>query len=648
MLSPSATRPALAHMRTSPELVGRHSDPQTNDEELFSGHKSNAQQLLDTLNERSSNEYKTVVFKTSVKPNPNYQNRVSFDTVDTQVNEDPLLDFSDDDYYSPPRRMLNDMDIRGRGRDRELFPMRSPGTSPAASPTRMLSPVGMDMSALFQSFIKYPTTPIITRRGCTFTKMHKHFEDLYLGKLLNKGLWAALPGRVILIYISGRQHTWVAMDWVLRSFIEHGDTVIIVSAIKHTFGANNRRRRLLMSHSRVRQDPARLRMRERSRPEYVKQVASNVMKYAMKMVNPTVIAKITVEICEGTTKEVLKDMYRLYEPNLVSTASKVNLRNSAPLKSWHSSRLSDRLVKNFPLPVIVVPALNMGHFERILKEEIEGVLPAATSMSASTSESKASQLSETSQLSVMKVVHSQENEDSDEESHSDGSLHSVASETSVTSSAATYDSFEEIAELYNEYRFNVRRDLNKLTKKPCDENYFANFVRAISDQSLLFCEDLRGVDPDFRGQGAKLARVITGSNSFGAVPYKTKSLLPPVETSKDHPPSPGISIADLKRSLKANAMSHDASKGPSITVDPPSRGVSPTSSPRPSALTFSVQEKPSRRKNTAPLKKYLSSEETSDNKVRIEPSMSHPDIRTVMVGEPEKKKKKKFWKLFKV
>lgn len=631
-------------------------DPETNDEETLTGHKSSAKHLLDKLNERSSNEYKTVVFKTSVKPNPNYKNRVSFDTVDIQEAEDPMLDFSDDDYYSPVRRMLNDLDIRGRGRDRELFPMRSPGASPAASPTRMLSPIGMDMSALFQSFIKYPTTPIITRRGCTFTKMHKHFEDLYLGKLLNKRLWAMLPGRVILIYISGRKHTWVAMDWVLRSFIEHGDTVIIVSAINHSFGASTRRRRLLMSHSRVQPDSARMRMRERSRPEYVKQVASNVMKYAMKVVNPSVIAKITVEICEGTTKEVLKDMYRLYQPNLVSTASKVNLRNSAPLKSWHSSRLSDRLVKNFPLPVIVVPALNMGHFERALKKEIESVLPAllsSTSMSASTSGSKASELSETSelsdtsQLSIMKVVHSQEDEHGDEESHSDGSLHSVTSESSVTSSTGSYDSFEEIAELYNEYRFNVRRDLNKLTKKPCDEDYFANFVRAISDQSLLFCEDLRGVDPDFRGQGAKLARVITGSNSFGAVPYKTKSLLPPVEAPKEHAASPGISIADLKRSLKTNAMkSHNASNGPSITVDPPSAGVSPTSSPRPSALTFSDQEKPPRRKSTIPLKKYLSNDERSDNKVMIEPSKSHPNIRSVMVGELEKKKKKKFWKLF--
>lgn len=670
-LAPSAMRPNFAHMATAPELsVHSPSDSQYDDRTL-TGHRSSAKDLLEALNERSNDEYKTVVFRTSAKSNPDYQNRVSFDTVETQLGEDPLLDFSDEDYYSPPRRMLNDMDlrrllneldIRGRGRENDLLPMRSPGTSPATSPTRMLSPIcGMDMVRLFQNAIKYPTTPIITRRGCTFTKMHNQFEDLYLGKLLHKGLCPVLPGRVILVYISGRKHTWVAMDWILRSFIEHGDTVIIVSAINYSLDAKTRMIMRPLSPSHVQQDPVKKRIRERCRPEYVKQVAANVMRYAMKMVNPKIIAKITVEICEGPTKGVLKDMCSLYEPNLVATASKVNARKSAPLKSWNSSRLSDRLVKNFPLPVIVVPALNMGHYENFVKNDIERSLPAMlTTMSESTSKTsdKSNELAETSLLSIMKVVHSQDTDHSDDEdsveshsddSHTEDSLHSEAMESDTSS--ASFDSFEEIADLYNEYRHNVCRDIRKLTKESCDEQYFANFVRAISDHSLLFCEDLRGVDPDFRGQGAKLARVITGSNSFGAVPFKTKSLLAPVETSTLRASNqPGISISELKRSLKLNAMKHDeGTTGPSITVDPPSATVSPTSTPKPTALTFSEQEKPARRKSTVPLKKYLSYEETSGNKVNIEPSKSHPDIRMVMTTDSEKKKKKKkFWGLFKV
>ena len=39
----------------------------------------------------------------------------------------------------------------------------------------------------------------------------------------------------------------------------------------------------------------------------------------MKVINPKIIARITVELVEGDTKEVLQDMYRLYEPNLVCT-----------------------------------------------------------------------------------------------------------------------------------------------------------------------------------------------------------------------------------------------------------------------------------------------------------------------------------------
>ncbi|SGZ54855.1 CIC11C00000002519 [Sungouiella intermedia] len=665
-LKPSLIRPAFPHMSTSPDLVGfrTNSGPQydTIDNRL-PGDKSSAKELLDFLNERSNDEYKTVVFRTTARNNAHYQNRVSFDTVGTQIAEDPTLDFSDDDYYSPPRRMLNDMDYRGRGRDRDLLPIRSPGTSPGASPTRMLSPIrGMDMSRLFQNAVLYPTTPIITRRGCTFTKMHRHFEDLYLGKLLHKGLCPVLPGRVILVYISGRQHTWVAMDWILRSFIEHGDTVIIVSAVKQPPGPKNKMNKFLMSPTHVNRDPAKLklreRFRERSRPEYIKQVAANVMSYAMKVVNPGIIAKITVEVCEGTTKDVLKDMYKLYEPNVVSTASKVNVRNSAPLKSWNSSRLSDRLVKNFPLPVIVVPALNMGHFERILKDEVEGIAPGmlnSTSMTASTSNNskKTVELPKPADLPLMKITDSQNQNVSDEESLSDGSLHSEGSGGSV-STTESYDSFVEIAELYDGYRDKLHNELRLLASNTRDDQYFANFLRSISDKSLEFCEDLRGVDPDFRGQGAKLARAITGSNSFGAVPYKTKSLLAPVEAPKPLPGNSGaISIADLKRSLKLNAMKSDEGvhNGPSILVDPPSGTTSPTSeTPKHSALTFSEVEKPSRRTKSSvtPLKKFLSHDDTTNSKVKLEPSKSHPDIRTVALADSDKKKKKKkkFWKLF--
>ena len=51
-------------------------------------------------------------------------------------------------------------------------------------------------------------------------------------------------------------------------------------------------------------------------------------------------------------------------------------------------------------------------------------------------------------------------------------------------------------------------------------------VKLISDESVELCEEIISIQPNFIGNGAKLAREITGSNSFGNV-HKTKSMLEP-------------------------------------------------------------------------------------------------------------------------
>lgn len=642
-------------MATSPDLVGYRSVlgpeaaesglPRRNSVTPPDMAKKSAKELLDHVSARLNDAYRAVhLLPTAQTPlgKHAYQQRVSFDTINLQyADDDPLLELSDDEFpYPHRRRFLNENDLRGRGRDRDFLSAKSPPHSPSASPTRLLSPIrGMDMAAFFaRNQVRYPTTPIVTRRGCTLTRLHKKFEPLYLGQLLKKGLCPVLPGRVILIYISGRTHTWVALDWVLRKFVQHGDTVIIVASLPHALGPPATRLSQYPSPQRYTPVTDRVRQRQRNRPEFIKQVTANVMDYALTVVNPNTIVKITVEIAEGKTKDVLKDMYKLYEPNIVVTGSKVNSRNSAPLKLWLSLRLSDRLVKNFPLPVIVVPALNMSHFEEELSERISGDM----SLSSSKATGLSSALSSNS--SSPKAVDNADNESlSDELVRSDSS---ADSESSVES----YTSFEEIAELYNEYRDDLHDKLDRLRQEQYDENYFSNFAKTISDRSLAFCEELRLVDPDFRGNGALLARAITGSNSFGAVPYKTKSLLAPVE--KPVSPTtlnPAMSYSEVKRNLKLNAEKARQSN-PSIQISLVSPSVSPTSTPKPTALKFADDKKPKRekREKTTPLKKYLSHDESLSRKVEIQPSKSHPDIRTVLGDAQEKKKKKskKFWKLF--
>ncbi|KAJ8140819.1 hypothetical protein OY671_005998 [Metschnikowia pulcherrima] len=652
-------RPQVQHGATSPDLAGYlHVDDPTlentdgGSEQPESavnsapGHDgpTPAQLLLQQLTTRQNDDYRHIRFESGREnPGRKYEQRVSFDTINIRAAEDPSLDFLDDESkaeFLATRRRLSaeSMDGRGRGSDRDYLSLRSPGTSPNGSPTRVLSPLrGKDVSVLFQrGHLPYPTTPILTRKCCTLTRIHKDFEDLYLGNLASKGLWPTLRGRVIMVYVSGRKHTWVAMDWILCNFVQHGDTVVIVSSIPHALGASGSRFTHYPPPHAYPPKTEKVRQRQRNRPEYIKQIAANVMAYALSVVNRNAIVKLTVEIAEGKTKDVLKDMYKLYEPNLVVAGSKSSVKNSAPLKSWTSSRLSDRLVKLFPLPVIVVPAPNLGPFERRL-----GMAVANKSSSESSGLSQEGSERDFSSSLASPARINPSSEDSDTESISDRSLRSESS-TDSEGSSNSYSSFDEIADLYNEYKSDMNARLDKLKAEKLDESYFANFIKTISDSSLQFCRDLKDVDPDFRGLGAKLAREITGSNSFGAVPYKTKSLLPPVEKAMSMSSGSGISYSELKRNLKMNAQ--QVSQGPSIKIDPP---ASPLKAPKASALKFAEGEKPSRRMKTSKLQKFLSHEDSSTRKINLEPSKSQPDLTQVFDSEDKKKKKrKKFWKLF--
>lgn len=628
--------------------------------------KQESKELLEALNERLNQVYRDITFPFALTSNRNYHQRVSFDTINIQYADNP-----EDDRYLSPRRLLDTGDFlgdilsRGRGLERDAT------HSPSTSPNRMLSPLrSMDMSAFFaRNQIAYPTTPIITRRGCTFTRLHKDFEDLYLGKLKSRGLAPVLPRRVILVYISGRKHTWVALDWVLRSFIEQGDTVIVVAALNHSLGRAVGRYSNYQSPQRYQPKTLRVRFRQRTLPEFIKTIAADVMKYCLSVVNPNIVAKITVEISEGTTKDVLKDMYKLYEPNIVSTGSKNNIRNSAPLKSWNSSRLSDRLVKNFPLPVLVVPAPNMAPFERQLRHVVakehhvlnldsldlskSNIPDSLADLAESQGDAQAPQ--EVSQTDEPSEQETEEKENIQSQLHemrslSDESLHSELSDAGSMSSSDSYNSYEEIADLYEDYRNSVHAKLRQLREEKVDQRYFANFAKAISDKSLQFCEDLSGVNPNFKGQGAVLARAITGSNSFGAVPYKTKSMLAPVEPVVLHKVNTGaISYDELKRNLKKSAPKKPGDF-PQITVNLPSPvSSSPPETPKLLTLKFLEGEKPSRRKLRTHLKKYLSHDESASPRMNLEPSKSHPGIQSMASVVPEadkKKKKKKFWKLF--
>ncbi|CAI5760027.1 unnamed protein product [Candida verbasci] len=556
--------------------------------------ESEVDKLLNNLSNKQSDNYRLIKFNPT---NDNLQNinqlkshftkQVSFDNINIKEDDDDIPDDDDDlgwkKYKSQNKPMI------GYSRGRSLSPCPGSGRiSPIASPNKYdelsgLTPYELKKleQHLEKNMVQYPTKPITTSRGCSFTKRHKLYESLYNYKL---SIRPVLPHRTILIYISARIHTWVALDWILNKFIENGDKIIIVAAIDEEPIKRKHKHTIPVKSTNTFQ-----RYRQRNQPENILTICKDIMNYCMTVMNPNIITRITVELVTGETKQVLKDMYRLYEPNLVCTGTKPNTRTGAPLKSWLSSKLTDRLVKNFPLPVIVVPAVNMCQFENELESNLNGKT----------------------------TIHEIE---SDSDSESDVS--SIASDVSDVSNES-YESYDEIATLYIDFKKDLSKELKQLEELPLNENYFTNFAKLISDTSLNLCEDIIKVQPTFTGSGAKLARMITGSNNFGHQPYKTKSLLAPQE-KKPTPKEHKLSFKEVQEQLKLNKIKSEE-KEQEENTPPPKQ-----------SLKFVNLEKPTSKSksNDHALAKCLSydgdnrksglnsSRSSLDNK--LEPRNSHP------------------------
>lgn len=664
-------RPDIQRVKSTPGLIGNSFDEIPRSARRRST-ESTKVAIQNVIHDRSNDLYRHIHIP-NIDGSSHYRKRISFDTINVEYcDEDDWLTGDDEFYPQHPKNSIAeefDFMARGRGRGRESLPLpfaQSPARSPSASPTRLMSPTReIDPAQFLRGRLNYPTTPIITHKGVNLTRVHRQYEDLYDGVLGKEGLWPVLPHRVILIYISGRKHTWVALDWILRNFIEQGDSITIVAATNHKLSPPSQRRGSYASPQKYPPKTPRVRLRQRSRPEYMIEIARNVLRYALNVINKDIITKVTVEIVDGNTKDALRDMYRLYEPNIVCTGSKTNPRNSAPLKSWQSSRLSDRLVKNFPLPVIVVPALNLAVFEDRLKSDLEveangGARPPNTQAPQQGNIQEPQQRSKPEEAVSYKGSH-------DDDIDSLLSENSVSSRLSSVSSEESFNSFHEIQNLYEDYKSTLSKELTELKQNEINEEYFLNFARAISWQSLQFCEDVKAVDPDFRGKGAKLAKEITGSNFFGGAPTKTKSLLDPVASPTPSTMSSGKTYDELKKTLTRNSRKPEQGNMgggdvPVIKVESPSKGNGQFEQPpKTSTLKFADQPKKtsggSLNKSAKPdskthrLKKFLSHEDRTENsEIHLKPTGSHPDIRSGHNEDEPKKKKKnsklKFWKFF--
>lgn len=296
-----------------------------------------------------------------------FSNSVSFDTVNLKFSDDlnnyPLSSFSDSDSDDGLYRQET---REGRSRKSDVSSRLAPSRSPSRSKSPgnrvlpsldMITETGKNLQNLFD--LKYPTSPIITHDACTLTRKHKLFDDLYAGRL--KYAEPKLHNRVILCYVSGRRHTWVGIDWACNEFLEDGDSFIIIASVKNPGRSLSR---LQGRNNEVAIEVNVTENKVRNSPEYAQAVTENILKYALSILNPNRIVKVTVELAVGSTNDVFQDMYELYQPSLTIVGVKPG--KAAPTKAWATRRLTDRIVVKSPIPTIIVSPVNMALFEEKL------------------------------------------------------------------------------------------------------------------------------------------------------------------------------------------------------------------------------------------------------------------------------------------
>ncbi|ODQ77058.1 hypothetical protein BABINDRAFT_10430 [Babjeviella inositovora NRRL Y-12698] len=510
-----------------------------------------------------------------------YKTAVSFDTIDIRYDDDELEDDSQHVRLaqSPRGRSTDnlkpDLSFYQNTSERVLSPSRdfSPGRADSLSPDHFkksfmamtdgfseFQDFGFLNKALMQDhYAKGDDLP----NSCTLRSQHRDYNKLYSNR--SPEAHHIFHKRKIMVYISGRKHTWVALDWVLRKLLANGDNLIIVAAINqeplkwrgrrhsagHIFNMAKKKRRSsffeepdYLDHELDEEELAQLELAEsKNSPENISKISQNILDYVYEILPPEKIIKITIELAVGTTKAVLKDMFDTYKPHLVSVSAKLKNSTGAPLTSWKSSRLSDRLVKNFPLPVIVVPATNMGDFEEnlfdLLKgrkniEEHEPDYPDIYYSDDNVSNLNMDAiLDEVLQQLGSTSIHDESGISDDAASiasDSDGVHDSDAdSGDNISTQSGRVPPYHVVIEKFADAAKTLETKLRAVSASLNDgdvENMFKAELSLVSDASLKLCREMHAMlmEDETEGDSSKLVRKLTGLDHMPRM-TKVKSML---------------------------------------------------------------------------------------------------------------------------
>ncbi|CCD25413.1 uncharacterized protein NDAI_0F00940 [Naumovozyma dairenensis CBS 421] len=191
------------------------------------------------------------------------------------------------------------------------------------------------------------------------SKEQRRFEEILKTKIN-----PTKAPRTILCHISGRRHTWVAIDWLFTTLSQDLDHIVIIANLPKmitTMTKKQGKKDGYIPKDEWTSGYSEARIREK---------LNSIVDYISLIVPDDKIIKITIEIIVGKTKRALIDVFNVYNPDLV-VGSTLRWRRTENLVEYTKTRrLIDNLCRRFPIPIFIIPAKRMFQFEMNLQKQL--------------------------------------------------------------------------------------------------------------------------------------------------------------------------------------------------------------------------------------------------------------------------------------
>lgn len=157
---------------------------------------------------------------------------------------------------------------------------------------------------------------------CTKEQRRKH-------KIFQQKIGYPNNPKTILCYISGRKHTWVALDWTLCKIAQDMDHIVVLTTLP----------RLICNKKKERKGDTE--WASGYQKETIDHRLRDIFEYVLQLLKAVKVSvKVTLEIVIGKTKKSLVDAINVHTPDVLVIATLKHKRNENLVK-YRSKELAD-------------------------------------------------------------------------------------------------------------------------------------------------------------------------------------------------------------------------------------------------------------------------------------------------------------------